>query len=123
MTTAARQRAHRLGHAAEWRAVWRLRLAGFSILARRYKTRLGEIDIVARRGRVLAIVEVKARADRDNAALSLSPGQRLRIERAAQALVARHPQLGVCDLRFDLMLVGRGRWPQHVANAWRPGMV
>ena len=49
MSVEARQKAHRLGHAAEWRAVWRLRLAGYSILARRYKTRLGEIDIVARR--------------------------------------------------------------------------
>ena len=52
MTIETRRQAHRLGHAAEWRAVWRLRLAGYSILARRYKTKLGEIDIVARRGGV-----------------------------------------------------------------------
>ena len=63
MTIEARQAAERLGHVAEWRAVWRLRLAGYSVLARRYKTKLGEIDIVVRRGRVLAFVEVKARAD------------------------------------------------------------
>ena len=63
MTTETRQAAHRLGHVAEWRAVWRLRLAGYSILARRYKTKLGEIDIVVRRGGMLAFVEVKARAD------------------------------------------------------------
>ena len=49
MTIQARQAAHRLGHVAEWRAVWRLRLAGYSVLARRYKTKLGEIDIVVRR--------------------------------------------------------------------------
>ena len=55
MTVEARQRAHRLGHAAEWRAVWRLRIAGYTILARRYKTRLGEIDIVAREGDVLVV--------------------------------------------------------------------
>ena len=71
MSVEARQKAHRLGHAAEWRAVWRLRLAGYSILARRYKTRLGEIDIVARRGGVLAFVEVKARADAATAADAL----------------------------------------------------
>ena len=63
MTTEARQKAHRRGHSAEWRAVWRLRLAGFTILAQRYKTKLGEIDIVARRGNLLIFVEVKARAD------------------------------------------------------------
>ena len=63
MTIQARQAAHRLGHVAEWRAVWRLRLAGYSVLARRYKTKLGEIDIVVRRGGILAFVEVKARAD------------------------------------------------------------
>ncbi|TBR27713.1 MAG: hypothetical protein EPO10_16710, partial [Reyranella sp.] len=50
MTIKARQKAYRMGHAAEWRAVWRLRLGGYTILIRRYKTRLGEIDIVARRG-------------------------------------------------------------------------
>ena len=71
MSTETRQKAHRLGHAAEWRAVWRLRLAGYSILARRYKTRLGEIDIVAKRGGLLAFVEVKARGDFDSATFAL----------------------------------------------------
>src|SRR3954467_2753314 len=68
MTTEARRKAHQLGHVAEWRAVWRLRLAGYSVLARRYKTKLGEIDIVARRGGVLAFIEVKARVDAATAA-------------------------------------------------------
>ena len=77
MTIETRRQANRLGHAAEWRAVWRLRLAGYSILARRYKTRLGEIDIVARRGGVLAFVEVKARADyRDGGLLAPRPAVR-----------------------------------------------
>ncbi|MGE0151826.1 MAG: YraN family protein [Reyranellaceae bacterium] len=117
-----KRRAERYGRSAETLAVLALRLRGYRILARRFRSPQGEIDIVARRGRTLAIVEVKARPDRDGAVLALTLGQRLRIERAAQALVARHPQLAVCDLRFDLMLVGRRRWPRLIADAWRPGM-
>lgn len=117
-----RRQAERYGRASEFLAVMALRLKGYRILARRFRAPQGEIDIVARRGRVLAIVEVKARADRDSAVLALTLAQRRRIERAALALVARHPQLAVCDMRFDLMLVGRGRWPHLIADAWRPGM-
>src|SRR6185503_936676 len=62
MSLQTRQRAQRKGHTAEWRAAWRLRLAGYTILARRYKTKLGEIDIVSPRGNLLAFGEVKARA-------------------------------------------------------------
>src|SRR5262249_18337556 len=82
VSTETRQKAHRRGHSAEWRAVWRLRLAGYSILARRYKTRVGEIDIVARRGGVLAFVEVKARADLETAGYSLYGRQFGRVSRA-----------------------------------------
>lgn len=117
-----KRRAERYGRSSELLAVLALRLRGYRILIRRFRCPQGEIDIVARRGRTLSIVEVKARPDHDSAVLALTLGQRLRIERAAQALIARHPQLGVCDLRFDLMLVGRGRWPRLIADAWRAGM-
>jgi putative endonuclease len=117
-----KRRAERYGRSAEMLAVLALRLRGYRILIRRFRCPQGEIDIVARRGRTLCIVEVKARPDHDSAVLALTLGQRLRIERAAQALIARHPQLGVCDLRFDLMLVGRRRWPRLIADAWRAGM-
>ncbi len=124
MTTEARQKAHRLGHAAEWRAVWRLRLAGYSILARRYKTRLGEIDIVARRGGVLAFVEVKARADVTTAADALGARQFGRVARAASLFLARHPRYAVCSVRFDAVLVSgslwRQLWPRHLPDVWRP---
>ena len=123
MTVAARQRAHRLGHAAEWRVVWRLRLAGYSILARRYKTKLGEIDIVARRGDLLAFVEVKARADAETAADALGGRQFGRVSRAASLFVARHPGHAACSLRFDAVLVSgsfwRRVWPTHLADVWR----
>jgi len=118
VTTETRQAAYRLGHVAEWRAVWRLRLAGYSILARRYKTKLGEIDIVARRGGVLAFVEVKARADREAAEFALYGRQFGRVAAAASLFVARHPQYAAHSLRFDAMLVA-GLWPRHLMDVWR----
>lgn len=123
MTTAARQKAQRLGHAAELRAVWRLRLAGYSILARRYKTKLGEIDIVARHGDVLAFVEVKARGDLVRAADALGGRQFGRVSRAASLFLARYPRYAVCSVRFDAVLVGgtfwRQLWPQHLPDVWQ----
>jgi len=123
VTTEARQRAHRLGHAAEWRAVWRLRLAGFSILARRYKTKLGEIDIVARRGDLLVFVEVKARGDVLTAVDSLGGRQFGRVSRAASLFLARHPRYAACSVRFDAVLVSgslwRQMWPRHLPDVWR----
>jgi putative endonuclease len=118
MTVEARQRAHRLGHLAEWRAVWRLRLAGYSILARRYRTKLGEIDIVARRGGVLAFVEVKARGDVAIALDALGGRQFGRVARAANLFLARHPRHAVCSVRFDAVLVS-GLWPRHLPDVWR----
>jgi putative endonuclease len=124
VTFEARQKAHRLGHGAEWRAVWRLRLAGYSILARRYRTRLGEIDIVARRGGVLAFIEVKARADMVTAADALGDRQFGRVSRAASLFLARHPRYADSSVRFDAVLVSgspwRRLWPHHLPDVWRP---
>jgi len=119
MTIEARQRAYRLGHLAELRAVWRLRLAGYSILERRYKTRLGEIDIVARRGAILAFVEVKARADIPTATDSLGGRQFGRVARAASLFLARHPRYAAHSVRFDAVLVA-SLWPRHLPDVWRP---
>ena len=119
MTTEARQKAERLGHIAELRAVWRLRLAGYSILARRYKTRLGEIDIVARRGATLAFVEVKARPELSVAVDALGSHQFGRVARAASLFLACHPRHAVCSVRFDAVLVSR-LWPRHLPDVWRP---
>jgi len=119
MNTAARQKAHRLGHIAEWRAVWRLRLAGYSILARRYKTRLGEIDIVAKRGGILAFVEVKARGDFETGIFALREGQFGRVSRAASLFIAQHARYAVFSVLFDAVLVS-GWWPRHLPDVWRP---
>jgi putative endonuclease len=124
MTTEARQAAQRLGHVAEWRAVWRLRLAGYSVLARRYKTKLGEIDIVARRGSILVFVEVKARPDVITAADALGGRQFGRVARAASLFLARHPHYAAHSVRFDAVLVDgpflRRLWPRHLPDVWRP---
>ena len=118
--TGARQQAWRFGRIAETLCVWCLRLQGYRVLARRYRSPVGEIDIVAKRGRTVAIVEVKARARANDAAEALTVRQRLRIARAASAFLQAHPALGTCDVRFDAMALTRWQWPLHVRDAWRP---
>ena len=118
-TTARRQRAERRGRMAEWLCLWHLRLRGWRIVARGWRCPSGEIDLVARRGRVLAIIEVKSRGAVEAAAQALTPRQRRRIARAAEALVISRPDLGRLDMRFDLMLVAPGRLPRHWRDAWR----
>lgn len=115
-----RRRAEAWGRTAEALAAWRLRLTGYRIVARRFRSHQGELDLVARRGAVLAVIEVKARADETAATVALGTQQRTRIERAALAFLQRHPALSGCSLRFDLMLVVPWQWPRHIIDAWRP---
>lgn len=114
-----RRRAERRGRVAEWLSLWHLRVRGWRIVARGWRCPAGEIDIIARRGRVLAIIEVKSRGDVGMAATALAPRQRRRIARAAEAFLGVRPDLGGLDLRFDLMLVARRRLPRHWPGAWR----
>ena len=89
--TQRRQRAHRRGRFAEWLCLWHLRLRGWRILARGWRCPSGEIDILARRGRVLAVIEVKSRNQLDAAASALTPRQRRRIARAADTFLLSRP--------------------------------
>ena len=114
-----RQRAERRGRAAEWLCLWHLRLRGWRIVARGWRCPSGEIDILARRGKVLAVIEVKSRAEIATAASALAPRQRRRIARAAEAFLLSRPDLAGLDLRFDLMLVAPLRPPRHWPAAWR----
>jgi putative endonuclease len=114
-----RHRAERRGRLAEQLCRWHLRLRGWRIVAAGWRCPSGEIDIVARRRGVLAIVEVKARRDLDSAAISLLPRQRRRIARAAAAFLSARPDLAALALRFDVMLVAPLRLPRHLVNAWR----
>ena len=96
-----------------------LRLKFYRIVAVRYKTPMGEIDLVAVRGNVVIAVEVKARKSYDEALTSITPPQQARIGRALQHFVMSHPQFAHADLRFDVMAVLPRRWPVHIVNAWR----
>ncbi len=117
------------GLLAEWLASWLLRLKGYSILDRRYRTSVGEIDIVARRGRRLAFVEVKCRGDCGVATATVTLRQQQRIIRAAAVWQQRHPRYRTCEPAFDLVICGRrgGRrlWPTHRMDAFEmllPGL-
>ncbi len=97
-----------------------LRLKFYRILASRYRSPLGEIDIIATRGKVVALIEVKARATERQALESIGARQRQRLERAAQDFLAHYPHFSHHNLRFDMMLVAPKRWPKHMKDAWRP---
>lgn len=102
-----------------------LMFRGYRIIARRHRTPVGEIDIVARRGNVLVFVEVKARGDAKTAAMAVTRRQQARITRAAEAFLQSRADLAHLDIRFDALLVARNRWfggfPTHIVDAWRPG--
>lgn len=119
----SRQAAQRRGRMAERIAALFLRLKGYAILAQGLKSGrgsgAGEVDLVARRGDLLAFVEVKSRASLDQAIESLTPFQRQRIERSAAAFLARRPGLSQCGIRFDMVLVAPWRLPRHIPDAWR----
>ena len=113
-----RQVAFRTGISAESRAAAFLIAKGFRILARRWRSPVGEIDIIARRRSLLIFVEVKARANLDDAAWSVTERQRLRIVAAAEAWLARNRDARIRDIRFDAMLVAPGRIPRHITAAF-----
>jgi putative endonuclease len=113
-----RAAAFRLGLSAESRAAMWLMLKGYRIAARRWKTSVGEIDIVARRGRALIFVEVKARERADVAAEAVTARGKRRIVAAAESWLARHPHDVQRQIRFDVILVTPGRTPRHIVNAF-----
>lgn len=119
MTRETRRRAYGRGRRAETLAAWWLRLKGYRVLARGFRVAAGEIDLIARRGRLLALVEVKARPSLAEARAAILPRQRERIARAAEVFLQRHPGLAGLDLRFDVVLLAPGRRPRHLADAWR----
>jgi len=113
-----RQRAERGGRRAETLAAWWLRLKGWRIIAIRARTPVGEVDLVARRGRTLAFIEVKARATDDEAGLALDDYRLRRVARAAEALAARHARPDD-TVRIDAIFIVPRRWPRHIENVWR----
>jgi len=118
----ARVAAFRTGLSAEARAAAYLMAKGYRILARRFRTPYGEIDLVARRRNLLAFIEVKARASLEDAAYAVTPRQQARIINAAQAWLqvwlAAHPEHADFELRFDAMLIAPRRLPRHLLAAF-----
>jgi putative endonuclease len=113
-----RQQAERGGRRAERLAAWWLRLKGWRILAMRARTPVGEVDLIARRGRTLAFIEVKARASEAEAGWALDDYRLRRVMRAAEALLSRYMREGD-TVRIDAMLVTPWRLPRHLPNVWR----
>jgi putative endonuclease len=113
-----RQAAFRVGISAESRAAAFLIAKGFRILARRWRSPLGEIDIVARRRHLLVFAEVKARASLAEAAESVDQRQRRRIAAAAEIWLATNPDKTIFDIRFDAILVAPGKIPRHIPAAF-----
>jgi putative endonuclease len=118
--TAAPERvaAFRTGISAEGRAAALLMAKGYRILAKRFRTPHGEIDIVARKRDLLAFVEVKARASLDDAAYAVTPRQQQRIIAAASAWLMAHPEHAEFELRFDAILIAPRRLPRHLMAAF-----
>ncbi len=116
--TKKRQKAHNLGIRAEVAAAIWLNLKGYRVLQRRYKTPLGEIDLVVKRGKSIAFVEVKARQSRDEAAYAITERQKKRIEGAAKVFLGNHPHFSEYFCRFDAVLVAPMHLPTHITNAW-----
>ena len=110
--------AFRTGLSAESRAAAWLMAKGYRILARRFRTPHGEIDLVARKRYLVAFVEVKARATLDEAAYAVTPRQQARIIAAAEAWLMAHPEHAEYELRFDAMLIAPGHLPRHLLAAF-----
>src|SRR6202521_858962 len=114
----ARVAAFRTGISAESRAAAYLMAKGYRILAKRFRTPHGEIDIVARRRNLVGFVEVKARASLDEAAFAVTPRQQARMIEAAQAWLMAHPEHAEFELRFDAMLIAPRHLPRHLLAAF-----
>jgi putative endonuclease len=106
------------GRRAELIALWLLRLKGYRLEARNLRTPVGEIDLLMRRGGVVAVVEVKRRGT-SPAAEAISHAQRGRLLRASQWALAARPHLAQLQIRFDVVLLESRRWPRHLQDAWR----
>lgn len=118
MSDRARVAAHRRGRVSETLAALLLRLKGYKIIARRYRTPVGEIDIVAKRGKRVVFVEVKRRASHAETIEAIPARQRRRIVRGAQYWLAGHPAFNGYELSFDVILIARRAWPRHIRDAF-----
>ena len=111
-----RKRAYLKGQWSEKIAALYLRLKGYSILEHRFKTPVGEIDLLAQKGKTLVAIEVKSRKTLEEAHMALTTFQQRRIERTLLYYLAR--KSSPLDLRFDVVLISPWKWPCHIQGAW-----
>jgi putative endonuclease len=122
MAEARRQAAEKRGRKGERLAALYLQARGDRIPERRLRSPMGEIDLIAKRGSLVAFVEVKFRTEVQIAAGAVTPASWQRIARAADDRTARHPALSDCGWRYDLIALAPRKLPQHIQDAWRPGL-
>lgn len=115
----ARLKAYKRGHTSEALAALALMLKGYRIVAKRYRTRSGEIDLIARRGDLVLIVEVKARPSLAQAMDAVTYTAQRRIEASADLWLVKQRDYAKLSLRFDLIAVLPWRWPIHVPDLFR----
>ena len=114
-----RERAEKQGRAGEGRAALWLQMKGWQVLARRRKTPLGEIDLIVKRGRVVAFVEVKWRARAASLGDAIDERRLARVAAAVEIVWQDYATDGE-DIRIDVILLAPGRKPTHIENAWMP---
>jgi putative endonuclease len=112
-----RRAAERSGRVGETAAAWWLRLKGWRIVARRVRTPAGEVDLIARRGTLVAFVEVKRRASEAELDFAIDHRRLARVAAAAEYLGPRYLEPGD-DMRVDVILIAPGRMLRHIENAW-----
>jgi putative endonuclease len=114
-----KMKAYERGYRAERLAAVYLRLKGYRILETRYKTPLGEVDLIARKGNALVMVEVKQRDKTLVALEAVTLRNQTRVVQAAKYYLSRNPAYSTLDLRFDVIVLGRGFYCRHLDNAWQ----
>lgn len=117
VATSARKAAENRGREGERRAAWWLWLKGWRILDRRVRTPAGEVDLVVRRGSLVAFVEVKTRATAADLDFAVDEHRLARVAAAAELLMPRYASPGD-DIRVDVILIAPGALPRHIENAW-----
>ncbi|MEL7428457.1 MAG: YraN family protein [Pseudomonadota bacterium] len=118
MGTNKRTRAEKLGKRAEWLAALALIIKGYRIVERRYKTKLGEIDLIARKGDLVILVEVKARPTPMEAVDAVTGEAKRRISNAGDLWLARQRDFSRLSIRHDIIAVCPRKWPVHFKDAW-----
>ena len=104
------------GYIGEWIACIILIIKGYKIIAHRYKTKLGEIDIIVAKNNTLVFIEVKSRKSDEKCFIAITPKQLHRIQNASQIFLNRHPKYHAYALRYDVMLIANWSLPIHIQN-------